>query len=86
VDPTLNQFPADATHLRFARGGLDQQARIVPLVGRLRIRVLAVEIEPNSTPVLVGRTPADTRPLAIPLPRRQECGCWTAPCGGGQRR
>src|SRR6185503_13354494 len=24
VDPTLNQFPADATHLRLARGGLAQ--------------------------------------------------------------
>jgi transglutaminase-like putative cysteine protease len=23
VDPTLNQFPADATHLRLARGGID---------------------------------------------------------------
>ena len=26
VDPTLNQFPADATHIRLARGGLDRQA------------------------------------------------------------
>ena len=25
VDPTLNQFPADATHLRLARGGLDNR-------------------------------------------------------------
>ena len=31
VDPTLNQFPADATHLRLARGGLDKQAAILPL-------------------------------------------------------
>jgi hypothetical protein len=29
VDPTLNQFPADATHLRLARGGLDKQAAIL---------------------------------------------------------
>ena len=29
VDPTLNQFPADATHVRLARGGLDRQAAIV---------------------------------------------------------
>ena len=36
VDPTLNQFPADATHLRLARGGLDKQAAILPLIGRLR--------------------------------------------------
>ena len=26
VDPTFNQFPADATHVRLARGGLDKQA------------------------------------------------------------
>ena len=26
VDPTLNQFPADPTHVRLARGGLDKQA------------------------------------------------------------
>ena len=31
VDPTFNQFPADATHLRLARGGLDRQAAILPL-------------------------------------------------------
>ena len=28
VDPTFNQFPADATHFRLARGGLDKQAAI----------------------------------------------------------
>ena len=27
VDPTLNQFPADATHVRLARGGLDRRRR-----------------------------------------------------------
>src|SRR5438132_4832159 len=40
VDPTLNQFPADATHLRLARGGLDKQAAIVPMIGHLTIDVL----------------------------------------------
>ena len=30
VDPTLNQFPADGTHLRLVRGGLDEQAAILP--------------------------------------------------------
>ena len=34
VDPTFNQFPADATHLRLARGGLDKQAAILPLIGK----------------------------------------------------
>jgi len=36
VDPTFNQFPADATHLRLARGGLDKQTAILPLIGRVK--------------------------------------------------
>ena len=85
VDPTFNQFPADATHLRLARGGLDQQASILPLVGRVKMTVLDVELTPNSTPILVGRSATDTRPLSIAIPERQDCGCWTAPCGGARR-
>jgi transglutaminase-like putative cysteine protease len=85
VDPTLNQFPADATHLRLARGGLDKQTAILPLIGRLRMRVVELEVDPKSTPVLVGRQDADVRPLAISLPPRQNCGCWASPCGGGRR-
>ena len=77
VDPTLNQFPADATHLRLARGGLDQQAAILPLIGRLKMTVLDLEVAPNSTPVLVGREPADLGALAIPIPQRERrcCAC-----------
>ena len=55
VDPTLNQFPADATHLRLARGGLDKQAAIVPLIGRLQMTVLDVDIVEGTMPVVVGR-------------------------------
>ena len=40
VDPTLNQFPADATHIRFASGELDSQAGIAKLIGKLRIEIL----------------------------------------------
>ncbi len=82
VDPTFNQFPADATHLRFARGGLEQQTAILPLVGKVQMTVVDVEVTPNSTPILVGRQEADTRPVSIPLPRRQACGCWASPCAG----
>ena len=39
VDPTLDQFPADATHMRLARGGLDRQAAILGLVGHATIEV-----------------------------------------------
>lgn len=85
VDPTFNQFPADATHVRLARGGLDQQAAIVPMMGRTEIDVVSLEVAPNSTPILVGRQAADPRPLAIDIPTRQACGCWASPCAGGGR-
>lgn len=48
VDPTLNQFPADATHVRLARGGLDQQVAILPLIGRLKIAMLDLELTPGA--------------------------------------
>ena len=40
VDPTFDQYPADATHLRFAIGGLARQVELFPLVGRLTLEVL----------------------------------------------
>ncbi len=83
VDPTFSQFPADAMHLRLARGGLDRQASIVPLIGRLKISILDVELEPGSTPTLVGRAPDDFRPLSIPMPQRRAGGCWSVPADPG---
>ena len=80
VDPTLNQFPADGTHLLLARGGLDRQTVILPLIGRLQMTVLDLELAPDSTPVLLA-TPAyalQDSPFPIPtLPRDTEgwCGC-----------
>jgi hypothetical protein len=40
VDPTLDQFPADATHIRFTTGNLDRQMELMQLVGKLRVEVL----------------------------------------------
>jgi transglutaminase-like putative cysteine protease len=40
VDPTLGQYPADATHIRFATGNLDRQSDIIRLVGKLKVEVL----------------------------------------------
>ena len=40
VDPTFDQYPADAAHLRFAIGGLARQVDLFPLVGRLKLEVL----------------------------------------------
>lgn len=86
VDPTFNQFPADATHLRLLQGGLDRQTAILPLIGQLKLTVLEAEMLPNTSPVVVGREladAADARPLSIALPTRQACGCWALPCRGG---
>ena len=85
VDPTFNQFPADATHLRLARGGLEQQAAILPMIGKAQMVVSDIEVAKDSTPILVGRQASDPRPLAIDLPRRQACGCWASPCAGAGR-
>ncbi len=40
VDPTFNQFPADATHIRFVTGDLAKQADILKLVGKLKVDVV----------------------------------------------
>lgn len=77
VDPTLNQFPADATHLRLARGGLDKQAAILPLIGRLQIEILDLETAPNTSPVVVGRRADDTSPLSLAIPTRAPGDCWS---------
>ena len=76
VDPTLNQFPADSTHLRLVRGGLEQQAAIVPLIGQLQITVVDLDLDPQSTAVLVGadRTELPALPTA-PAPAVGSCGC-----------
>jgi transglutaminase-like putative cysteine protease len=78
VDPTLNQFPADGTHLRLVRGGLDEQAAILPLIGRLRMTVLDVELDPQSTPVLVGGAETQLLVLASATTAARavaSCGC-----------
>jgi transglutaminase-like putative cysteine protease len=80
VDPTLNQFPADATHLRLARGGLARQAAILGILGRARIEILEIETQEGAVPVLVGRNTTRPPALDIPLPhagtgRR----CWSSP-------
>ncbi len=85
VDPTFNQFPADATHFRLARGGLDKQAAIIPLIGRVKITVIDLEVVANTTAILVGRTDASAgAPLALPPSTRQSR--WCLPCflGGHQ--
>jgi len=77
VDPTLNQFPADPTHIRLARGGLDKQAVILTVIGRAQLTVLAVEATPGTERVMVGDTRrANAAPIGLDLPRRTG-GCWS---------
>jgi transglutaminase-like putative cysteine protease len=79
VDPTLNEFPADATHLRLARGGLDKQAAILPLIGHLRMTVLEMKLAENSMPILIGR-PSGLSPIALDMPQRSTGACcWSKP-------
>jgi hypothetical protein len=80
VDPTLNQFPADGTHLRLARGGLEKQLAILPLIGRLHMTVLDLELAPDSTPVLLATSPIALADSVFPMPTLPRdtdgwCGC-----------
>ena len=74
VDPTFNEFPADATHLRLARGGLDKQTAILPLIGRLKMTILDLDLVPGSTPIVVGAPVPDAAALALPAPRTTKRG------------
>ena len=40
VDPTLNQFPADATHIRFVTGDLEKQMEIMKIINNLKIEII----------------------------------------------
>jgi hypothetical protein len=40
VDATLNQFPADVTHVRFIEGEMEEQLKVLNLIGRLKIEVV----------------------------------------------
>jgi transglutaminase-like putative cysteine protease len=81
VDPTLNQFPADATHVRLVRGGLARQAAILSLFGQAELSVLDVRLRPGSTPILVGQPAAALPALDLPVPSRDGSGpsCWSRP-------
>ena len=76
VDPTFNEFPADAMHVRLLRGGLDRQAAILPLIGHLKMDILDLDLAPNSTPILVGRGSLATSLAAPPVPVRAGLTCW----------
>jgi len=81
VDPTLNQFVADATHIRLSRGGLERQAVILPLIGRAKMTVLDFRQRPGTAPTLMGSEARDSQPFEISIPRRggNAGSCWSRP-------
>lgn len=40
VDPTFNQFPTDATHVRLVVGELRNQVHLLQIIGRLQVEIL----------------------------------------------
>ena len=40
MDATLNQMPADVTHIKLVQGGLDRQVEIIGLIGKLKLKVI----------------------------------------------
>ena len=50
MDATLNQMPADVSHIRFISGNLDKQVEIMGLIGKLKIEVLNFEYDRSNRP------------------------------------
>jgi hypothetical protein len=40
IDPTMKQFPTDATHVEFVEGGLDRQIEMLKVIGHLKAEIL----------------------------------------------
>mgnify|MGYP003827052171 CR=1 FL=1 len=43
IDPTMNQFPADVSHITLLRGNIDKQVEIMAVIGKLAIEVIDFE-------------------------------------------
>jgi transglutaminase-like putative cysteine protease len=50
MDATLNQLPADVSHIRLISGNLDKQIEIMGLIGKLKIEVLSFEYDRSNRP------------------------------------
>jgi hypothetical protein len=48
LDATLNQIPADASHIKLAQGDLAEQAKIIALMGQLGLEVIDYEYDQTS--------------------------------------
>jgi hypothetical protein len=43
LDSVFDQFPADATHIKFLEGEIDRQIDILQLIGNLKIQVIEAD-------------------------------------------
>jgi transglutaminase-like putative cysteine protease len=50
MDATLNQLPADVSHIRLISGNLDKQIEIMGLIGKLKLEVLNFEYDRSNRP------------------------------------
>jgi len=48
ADASFGQLPADVTHIRFARGGMNSAFDLLPIIGKLHLQVL--DYAPASNP------------------------------------
>ena len=54
----------------------DKQAAILPMIGRLKMRVVDLELDASATPILVGRSDiAPIAPRTTPTQTTADC-CW----------
>ena len=44
LDTTMNQLPADVTHIKFVQGETNEQMKIGSLIGNLKIEILVDNI------------------------------------------
>jgi hypothetical protein len=49
MDPTLGQLRADATHIKLLEGELDQQAKLMQVIGKIKISVKSLSYDPAKT-------------------------------------
>ena len=40
LDPVLNQFPADATHIKFIQGGPEEHMALLKVIGQIQLEVV----------------------------------------------
>jgi hypothetical protein len=40
MDATLDQMPADASHIKLIEGNLDKQVQVAGLIGELKVQIL----------------------------------------------